>query len=93
MWLITENELQSKQKEIEAEAAALIARGGKVKLSFFLPIPCEFVLYPMYVYVAKIHFFILQVFAAVLPYEEACNLCGGCLPDYISKVRKFLKVC
>ncbi|XP_010259635.1 PREDICTED: uncharacterized protein LOC104598985 isoform X3 [Nelumbo nucifera] len=27
-----------------------------------------------------------KVSAAVLSYEEACKLCGGCLPDYISKV-------
>ncbi|XP_010259634.1 PREDICTED: uncharacterized protein LOC104598985 isoform X2 [Nelumbo nucifera] len=26
-----------------------------------------------------------KVSAAVLSYEEACKLCGGCLPDYISK--------
>lgn len=23
--------------------------------------------------------------ATILPYDEACKLCGGCLPDYISK--------
>ncbi|XP_044500006.1 alanine--tRNA ligase [Mangifera indica] len=26
-----------------------------------------------------------KVFVAVLPYEEASKLCGGCLPDYIPK--------
>uniref|UniRef100_A0A2P2K4G7 Threonyl/alanyl tRNA synthetase SAD domain-containing protein n=1 Tax=Rhizophora mucronata TaxID=61149 RepID=A0A2P2K4G7_RHIMU len=26
-----------------------------------------------------------KITAAVLPYEEACNLCGGSLPDYIPK--------
>ncbi|GMP76587.1 hypothetical protein CsSME_00033197 [Camellia sinensis var. sinensis] len=26
-----------------------------------------------------------KVSAAILPYEEACELCGGCLPDYIPK--------
>ncbi|XP_065863642.1 uncharacterized protein [Euphorbia lathyris] len=51
---ISPSELQSKQKEIEIEANALISRGGIVSV-------------------------------AVLPYEEASNLCGGSLPDYISK--------
>ncbi|KAJ8766288.1 hypothetical protein K2173_022347 [Erythroxylum novogranatense] len=51
---VPKNELNIKQKELEVEANALIARGGKVS-------------------------------AVVLPYEEACELCGGCLPDYIPK--------
>lgn len=51
---VPQNELQSKQKELEQEANNLISRGGKIS-------------------------------AATLPYEEACELCGGCLPDYISK--------
>ncbi|XP_057959811.1 uncharacterized protein LOC131152147 isoform X3 [Malania oleifera] len=50
---VPQDELQSKQKELELEANALISRGGKV-------------------------------FAAVVPYEEASELCGGCLPDYIA---------
>ncbi|KAJ4722193.1 Alanine--tRNA ligase [Melia azedarach] len=49
---IPQNELQSKKKELELEANALISCGGKV-------------------------------FVAVLPYKEAAELCGGCLPDYI----------
>jgi Ser-tRNA(Ala) deacylase AlaX len=28
-----------------------------------------------------------KVYAAILPYEEASVLCGGSLPDYISKLR------
>ncbi|KAH8495117.1 hypothetical protein H0E87_018341 [Populus deltoides] len=51
---IPQNELQSKQHELELAANALISRGGKVS-------------------------------AAVLPYEEAAELCGGVLPDYIPK--------
>ncbi|KAK9179340.1 hypothetical protein WN943_028539 [Citrus x changshan-huyou] len=49
---VPQNELQSKTKELELEANALISRGGKVMV-------------------------------AVLPYEEASMLCGGCLPHYI----------
>lgn len=49
---VPQNELQSKTKELELEANALISSGGKVMV-------------------------------AVLPYEEASMLCGGCLPDYI----------
>ncbi|XP_050374679.1 uncharacterized protein LOC126792260, partial [Argentina anserina] len=45
---------QSKQKELELEANALISRGGKVLV-------------------------------ALVPYEEACKLCGEELPDYITK--------
>eukprot|EP00262_Sarcandra_glabra_P014869 TRINITY_DN4453_c0_g1_i1.p1 TRINITY_DN4453_c0_g1~~TRINITY_DN4453_c0_g1_i1.p1 ORF type:complete len:257 (+),score=42.93 TRINITY_DN4453_c0_g1_i1:59-829(+) len=51
---IPQNELQSKQKELEKEANVLISNGGKVS-------------------------------ATVLPYDEASELCGGNLPDYISK--------
>ncbi|KAJ4969228.1 hypothetical protein NE237_015929 [Protea cynaroides] len=51
---VPQNEIQSKQKELEMEASALISRGGKVS-------------------------------AAVLSYEEASELCGGSLPDYIPK--------
>ncbi|KAF8394565.1 hypothetical protein HHK36_020777 [Tetracentron sinense] len=51
---VAQNELQSKQMELELEANALISRGGRVS-------------------------------AAVIPYEEAAELCGGCLPDYIPK--------
>uniref|UniRef100_A0A5B7BX70 Alanyl-transfer RNA synthetases family profile domain-containing protein n=1 Tax=Davidia involucrata TaxID=16924 RepID=A0A5B7BX70_DAVIN len=49
-----QNELESKQKELELEANKLISRGGKVS-------------------------------AVTLPYEEASELCGGSLPDYIPK--------
>ncbi|KAI3987654.1 hypothetical protein MKX01_038726, partial [Papaver californicum] len=52
--IVPQNELQSKQKELELEANALTSKGGKV-------------------------------FVAVLPYDEASELCGGSLPDYISK--------
>ncbi|KAI3987452.1 hypothetical protein MKX01_042456 [Papaver californicum] len=52
--MVPQNELQSKQKELELEANALISKGGKV-------------------------------FVAVLPYDEASELCGGSLPAYISK--------
>lgn len=31
-----------------------------------------------------------QISAATLPYEEACQWCGGFLPDYIAKVLIFL---
>ncbi|KAK6930152.1 Alanyl-tRNA synthetase, class IIc, N-terminal, partial [Dillenia turbinata] len=48
------SDLQTKQKELELEANALISRGGKIS-------------------------------AALVPYEEALKLCGGCLPDYIPK--------
>ncbi|KAJ0092643.1 hypothetical protein Patl1_25076 [Pistacia atlantica] len=51
---VPQNEVQSKAKELELEANALISKGGKV-------------------------------FVAVLPYEEASELCGGCLPGYIPK--------
>ncbi|KAM7463069.1 hypothetical protein LguiA_031190 [Lonicera macranthoides] len=51
---VPQNELQTKQKELEVVANDLISRGGKVS-------------------------------AAILPYEEASELCGGCLPDYIPK--------
>ncbi|KAA8527460.1 hypothetical protein F0562_034825 [Nyssa sinensis] len=51
---VPQNELQSKQKELELEANKLIASGGKVS-------------------------------AVILPYEEASELCGGSLPDYIPK--------
>lgn len=51
---IPQNELQSKQKELEIDANALISKGGKVS-------------------------------AAVLPYDEASELCGGSLPCYIPK--------
>ncbi|KAF3456210.1 hypothetical protein FNV43_RR00860 [Rhamnella rubrinervis] len=47
-------EIETKKKELELEAKALISKGGKV-------------------------------FAAILPYEEASDMCGGCLPDYIPK--------
>ncbi|XP_022722458.1 uncharacterized protein LOC111279710 [Durio zibethinus] len=50
--MVSPNELQTKQREIEIEVNALISKGGKV-------------------------------YAAVLPYEEAAELCGGSLPDYI----------
>ncbi|KAL2459257.1 alanine-tRNA ligase [Forsythia ovata] len=49
---VAQNELQTKQKELEVEANNLISMGGKV-------------------------------FASILPYDKASNLCGGCLPDYI----------
>lgn len=52
--VIPQHELQTKQKELEKEASALISQGGKVS-------------------------------AAILSYEEACKLCGGCLPDYIPR--------
>ncbi|GMY27723.1 Alanine-tRNA ligase, archaea [Fagus crenata] len=51
---VPQNEMQSKQKDIELDANALISEGGKVS-------------------------------ATVLPYKEASELCGGSLPDYISK--------
>ncbi|CAK9145563.1 unnamed protein product [Ilex paraguariensis] len=51
---VPQNELQSKQKELELRANDLISGGGKIS-------------------------------AAILPYDEACKLCGGCLPDYIPK--------
>lgn len=53
--VIPQHELQTKQKELEKEASALISQGGKVS-------------------------------AAILSYEEACKLCGGCLPYYIPRV-------
>ncbi|KAM5568996.1 alanine--tRNA ligase [Rosa sericea] len=52
--IVPQKDVQSKQKELELEANALISRGGKV-------------------------------FVALVPYEEACKLCGECLPDYIPK--------
>ncbi|XP_050120481.1 uncharacterized protein LOC126597713 isoform X2 [Malus sylvestris] len=51
---VPQKDTESKRKELEVEANALISRGGKVS-------------------------------AALLPYEEACKLCGDCLPDYIAK--------
>ncbi|KAG9444761.1 hypothetical protein H6P81_016101 [Aristolochia fimbriata] len=51
---IPQNEVQSKQEELEREANALISEGVKVS-------------------------------AAVLPYEQASEMCGGSLPSYISK--------
>lgn len=51
---VPQNELQSKQKELEEEASNLISKGGKVSVS-------------------------------ILPYDEASELCGGSLPDYIPK--------
>ncbi|CAA2959601.1 Alanine--tRNA ligase [Olea europaea subsp. europaea] len=50
--VVSQNELQTKQKDLEVEANNLISKGGKV-------------------------------FASILPYNEASDLCGGCLPDYI----------
>ncbi|KAK2991986.1 hypothetical protein RJ640_014847 [Escallonia rubra] len=49
---VSQDDLQSKQSELEIEANALIAKGGKVS-------------------------------AAILPYDEASEVCGGCLPGYI----------
>ncbi|XP_017220184.1 uncharacterized protein LOC108197164 [Daucus carota subsp. sativus] len=51
---VPQDELQSKQKELEKEANNLISKGAIISV-------------------------------ATLPYDEACKLCGGCLPDYISK--------
>ncbi|XP_020228619.1 uncharacterized protein LOC109809658 [Cajanus cajan] len=51
---ISQNEMQSKHKDLELEANALICVGGKVS-------------------------------ADILPYDEAAELCGGCLPDYVLK--------
>ncbi|KAK1317658.1 hypothetical protein QJS10_CPA05g00449 [Acorus calamus] len=51
------DQLQTKQKELEAEANKLISIGGKVS-------------------------------ASVLAYDETAELCGGSLPDYISKSSK-----
>ncbi|XP_019184096.1 PREDICTED: uncharacterized protein LOC109178995 isoform X2 [Ipomoea nil] len=51
---VSQNELQIKQKELEAEANNLISKGDKVSVSTF-------------------------------PYEEARQLCGGSIPDYIPK--------
>lgn len=30
-----------------------------------------------------------QVSAAILPYEQAAEICGGQLPDYIPKVKTY----
>ncbi|XP_057806035.1 uncharacterized protein LOC131020984 [Salvia miltiorrhiza] len=51
---VPQNELQSKQNELQEEASSLITKGGKVSVS-------------------------------ILPYDEASQLCGGSLPDYIPK--------
>lgn len=51
---VPQNDMQSKQVELELEANKLISKGGKVS-------------------------------AAVVSYEEASELCGGWLPDYIHK--------
>ncbi|CAI0467417.1 unnamed protein product [Linum tenue] len=51
---VPQNELQTKQKEIEIEANGLISKGGKI-------------------------------IAAEMSYDEACEWCGGSLPDYIPK--------
>ncbi|KAK1293577.1 hypothetical protein QJS10_CPB17g01348 [Acorus calamus] len=52
-----QDQLQTKQKELEAEVNKLISIGGKVS-------------------------------ASVLAYDEAAELCGGSLPEYISKSSK-----
>lgn len=52
--LVSQAELQSKQKELELEANKLISKGGKVSVALY-------------------------------SYEEAAELCGGGLPDYIPK--------
>ncbi|WVZ13308.1 hypothetical protein V8G54_017838, partial [Vigna mungo] len=51
---VPQNELQSKQKDLELEANALISLGERI----------------------SVH---------ILPYDEAAKICGGSLPDYISK--------
>lgn len=84
--MVSQNELQTKQKDLEVEANNLISKGGKVcifSLSFF------FFLHSIFFSVVICTF---QVFASILPYNEASDLCGGCLPDYIPQVRICLLV-
>lgn len=81
---VPQEEFQVKQKELEAEANELISKGGKVSP------------HSLFTIVGFLRFFVIllnsdsytlyKVYAAILPYEEASVLCGGSLPDYISKV-------
>ncbi|XP_027916123.1 uncharacterized protein LOC114175569 [Vigna unguiculata] len=52
---VPQNELQSKQRDLELEANALVSLGERISVD-------------------------------ILPYDEAAKICGGSLPDYISKV-------
>ena len=81
---VPQNELQSKQNELQAEANSLITKGGKV---------CTFKSKPsLFIYLEWCCVFtticprFIQVSVSILPYDEASQLCGGSLPEYIPKV-------
>lgn len=76
-----QTELQSKQQQLELEANNLIAKGGKVSFSCFpFKLTCDCIIFLNTA-------FNFQVCVSVIPYNQAAELCGGCLPDYIPKVR------
>ena len=90
--MIASDQLVNKQNELEKESNTLIAAGGKVSGA-----PRRSIL--MIIYFPKnIHFVtslmiiitLIQVFASVVPYDVASELCGGLLPSYIVKVMIFL---
>lgn len=84
--VVPPNELQNKQREIEIEVNSLIPNGGKVSINLVMPGDFSYVAVACILFINLIpHFF--QVYATVLPYEEAAELCGGSLPDYIPQVR------
>lgn len=82
--MVPQNELQGKQRELELDANALISSGGKVCFRFS---PFWLNSHNLYaVPFCNIFISFFQVTVAVLPYAEAVELCGGCLPDYIPQV-------
>lgn len=98
--VVPQSEVPVKQKELEAEANELISKGGKVCLrSLFIYSLMDNIWWISRLRLAErwvsvhgllninwVYFALYQVYAAILPYEEASLLCGGTLPDYIPKV-------
>lgn len=86
---VPQNEVQSKQKELELEASNLITKGGKVYMyMIYLCISINF--YSSFFLLPIVSCpCLIQVSVSILPYDKASELCGGSLPDYIpnSKVR------
>ena len=84
--VISQNEWETKRKQLEEEANVLISKGGRVSCIFGM-----YLLNILFVSVAVLfdnfsRFNFMQVSASVLPYEKASDICGGSLPEYIPKV-------